>query len=272
VDFDADPRRDYAIAIDGVNGATGEATLNVKLYTDPVIFEQPANVDATEGDNATFSVGAIGKRPLTYQWQYKGSNLPNETGPSLTVRAVTKAQAGPYRAIVRNTYGEINSAGAILNVLARPKIAQQPVGAVVDAGEAYTFNVKAFGENPLLYQWYFKATADAAPVALPDGTADSLPLVNLSTDEGGFYLVSVTNVAGSVTSDAAKLVVTPTPPKILEALTNRTVVEGTDVSFDAKVKGYQPMSFQWFKNGQPIPGETERTLVFLAALTNDSGL
>jgi sugar lactone lactonase YvrE len=51
--------------------------LNLQLYAQPVITNQPVNQTVVLGGNATFSVTATGAGPFTYQWLFNGTNLPN---------------------------------------------------------------------------------------------------------------------------------------------------------------------------------------------------
>ena len=47
--------------------------------TSPTIIRQPANQTVPIGAKAGFSVAVSGTGPLTYQWQFNGTNLPNHT-------------------------------------------------------------------------------------------------------------------------------------------------------------------------------------------------
>lgn len=47
------------------------------LKADPVITQQPTNQTVWQGSPAVFSVAVSGTGPFTYQWQFNGSNLPN---------------------------------------------------------------------------------------------------------------------------------------------------------------------------------------------------
>jgi hypothetical protein len=87
-----------------------------------------------------------------------------------------------------------------------PSITNQPVSQTVQVGANAGFSVGAEGSLPLLYQWY----KDGAPIA--DATDATLSLTDVQTGDAGAYTVSVTNVAGSVTSSAATLVVEDLPP------------------------------------------------------------
>ncbi len=48
-----------------------------KVYTPPVITQQPKNQSAYVGANVTFKVAVSGTGPFSYQWQFNGTNLPN---------------------------------------------------------------------------------------------------------------------------------------------------------------------------------------------------
>ena len=66
------------------------------------------------------------------------------------------------------------------------------------------FTVTATGTAPLVYQWAFGGTN------LAGATADTLLLTNVEPAQAGSYSVVITNVAGSVTSSVASLIVLPT--------------------------------------------------------------
>ncbi len=68
--------------------------------TPPIITQQPATVVATSGTSATFSVAATATGTLSYQWRRLGTPVTNGTGASLTLNAVTMADAGFYDVVV----------------------------------------------------------------------------------------------------------------------------------------------------------------------------
>jgi hypothetical protein len=51
---------------------------------------------------------------------------------------------------------------------------------------------------------------------------------------------------------------------------NRTNVEGTIASFNADVDGAPPFSLQWYRNSAILPGATNSTLTFTAAVSNNN--
>jgi hypothetical protein len=82
----------------------------------PMIISQPQSVFAGAGDSVTFSVGANGTVPLSYGWQFNGSNVSGATMTNLMLTNVQPANAGGYRAIVSNSGGSVTSQVATLTI------------------------------------------------------------------------------------------------------------------------------------------------------------
>ena len=118
---------------------------------------------------------------------------------NLTLAGVQASDAGTYFLMVTNFYGVVLSSNAILTVLLPPTIAAQPTNVTALAGGNETFTVIANGTGPLNYQWTLNNTN------LTDATNLTLALIGLTTDQAGVYSVTVTNLAGSVTSSNAIL-------------------------------------------------------------------
>jgi uncharacterized delta-60 repeat protein len=87
------------------------------MIGDPAITTQPAHRTNEAGTTATFSVVAGGTEPLSYQWQFYGTNLAGQTSASLVLVAVATNQAGPYAVVVTNDSGSVTSAVATLTVV-----------------------------------------------------------------------------------------------------------------------------------------------------------
>ena len=85
-----------------------------------------------------------------------------------------------------------------------PGIVSQPIGRNLAIGGATTLSVNATGTAPISYQWWKDG------VEISNQTDTSLTLENVEVGDSGAYSVVVSNSAGSVTSEAAQLVVTPT--------------------------------------------------------------
>ena len=80
-----------------------------------------------------------------------------------------------------------------------PIILRNPVTRTSTQGDTLTFSVLVSEVRECSYEWKFNGTK------IPGATGDSLLLTNVTAADEGQYTVSVTNSAGSVTSDPAEL-------------------------------------------------------------------
>lgn len=84
----------------------------------PVISNQPANVTVRESGKAAFSVVALGRPPLNYQWYADGSVLTDATNRTLSFSSVsTGGQGTDFSVIISNDSGSITSAVAVLTLV-----------------------------------------------------------------------------------------------------------------------------------------------------------
>lgn len=109
----AAPLSNYTVIVSNAYGsATNIASINV-VNSPPIILAQPQSLELPPNNNFTFSVNVIGSQPLTYQWQFNGTNIPGANGPSFTVTNAQLPDAGYYRVLVSNSYE--NPGGALIS-------------------------------------------------------------------------------------------------------------------------------------------------------------
>src|SRR5215469_8649159 len=183
------------------------ATLTVNaIAVPPSITTQPVNQTVTVGQTATFTVVATGTAPLSYQWQKNGAAISGATLASYTTPATTSADNGAqFVVVVSDSAGSATSNAATLTVSASavaPSITTQPASQTVTVGQTATFTVVATGTSPLSYQWQKNGTAISGATSASYTTP-----ATTSSDNGAQFVVVVSNVAGSVTSNAATLTV-----------------------------------------------------------------
>jgi hypothetical protein len=83
----------------------------------PSITQQPSNQTTTVGQTATFTVGATGSLPLSYQWQKNAVNIGGASSPSYTTPATVLGDNGStYRCVVTNSVNSATSNNATLTV------------------------------------------------------------------------------------------------------------------------------------------------------------
>jgi len=116
----------YYFGVDGSQWAnaaarTGSIVLNLGMqFLPPQITSQPQSLSAELGWNATFTVGASGTGPLTYQWRRNGVDLPGATAPSYAIASVQPGDSGNYSVAIGNAFGAAASAVATLSIYAAP--------------------------------------------------------------------------------------------------------------------------------------------------------
>jgi len=178
----------------------------------PSIAAQPADQAVAAGQTATFTVGAAGTSPLTYQWQKSGAAIGAANGASYTTPAAALTDSGAvFSVVVSNTAGSVTSRSAKLTVTAAaggaPAITTQPAPQTIVAGQTATFSVTATGAAPLTYQWQ----KNGAAISTATLSTYTTPVV-AAADSGALYRVVVTNPSGNVTSSTALLTVAAAPP------------------------------------------------------------
>jgi hypothetical protein len=137
------------------------------------------------------------------------SRFPDATSASFTIASAQSADARSYTVVVTNSAGSATSNAALLTVnvaAVAPAITTQPASASVMTGASTTFTVVASGTAPLTYQW------SKAGVAISGATSASYTIASAQSTDAGSYTFVVTNSAGSATSNAATLSVTPAGP------------------------------------------------------------
>jgi hypothetical protein len=200
----------------GYKGQTPVETTNFFTFSptaavsQPVITNQPI-VGATNLVGTTNNLINVvaGTAPLIYQWYFNTNTaVAGATNATLTLTNLQLANSGYYRCTITNTAGSTNSANALLTVWQPPVITNNPAGVTNVAGGSAGFTVTAGGVPALNYQWFLNATTPQS-----GGTTASLNLAGLRASQSGNYSVIIANLAGSVTSSPATLLVTnPLPP------------------------------------------------------------
>jgi hypothetical protein len=242
-----------------VTNFAGSATSQVAVLTVggwPVIQTQPQNQTVVQGSNATFSVVAGGKAPLSYQWWFNTTNLLTDaTNSSVTLNSVQAANAGTYRVVVTNLLGSVTSTPALLTVLTPPAITAQPQDIVAAVNKTVTFSVSVTGTQPLGSVWSQLDSSGTVLQQFPGVPTTNqgvleflLPVGSGSSNAVYNYMAVVTNAWGMVTSRVATLTVM-TPPTITNQPQTTSANVGDTVFLTVGVTGTQPLSYQWQFNG-----------------------
>ena len=103
-----------------------QSEINTLAIEPPQVTIQPSSVTTNAGATVVFTANATGATPLTYRWQFQGTNISGATTNTLTLTNVTPGNSGTYTVVVTNSVGT-NSAVATLTVPAQAVSAMPPV-------------------------------------------------------------------------------------------------------------------------------------------------
>jgi Tol biopolymer transport system component len=243
-----------------VSNAAGNATSSSAVLTvtagapaavAPTIITQPVGVTANAGTTATLAVGVDGTGPFSFQWRRDGANVAGATSAVLTFNTVALPNAGIFSVVVTNSAGSVTSSNAVLDVSAAsvptaPAITSEPSTLIVPYRGSGVVAVGATGSGPLSYQW----SKDGAPL-----TGATLPVLDfniVAEQDVGTYTVTITNGVGSVTSQAASIILLGAPV-ITQQPADVTAIEGDNATFFVAASS-SGLRYQWSVNGSPIPG------------------
>lgn len=109
-----------------INSGTNVGGVNQTVYLDEVNYEpgtfapeivvQPLAQSQVVGLDAMFNVVAQGTAPLSYQWQFNGSDVGGATNRTLVISNVQSSVLGGYRVIVTNASGAVTSVVASIEL------------------------------------------------------------------------------------------------------------------------------------------------------------
>lgn len=235
----------------------------------PVITSPPQPVVVDAGQSATLSVVASGSN-LAYRWIKGGVELPltvtGSTSATLTFNPAKTSDTGSYQVRITNGGGSVLSDAVQLTVNAvvanSPVIGTPPANAIVAVGGTASFTVTATGAEPLSYQWSKGSTS------LDGQTSPTLTLNPVTVDSGGTYTVRVSNAGGFVDASA---VLTVAPAISSQSPASIVAHVGESVRLNVTAAGPSPLTYQWKRNGEPVPNSNVAELLFNPVTADNSG-
>jgi len=169
--------------------------------------------------------------------------------------------------VVSNGASTVKSTSA--NVLVSPyveppSISIHPNNKRVNVGDPSSMIVSAKGANPLTYQW----NLNGLPVA---GATQSFYLIDAVGDVHlGTYTVTITNEAGSITSNPATLSLI-VPLQVVSQSSDLTIVPNDSFTLSVTLNSEQIQESYWSKDGKPIQGAAGIQYEVLNASISDAG-
>jgi alpha-tubulin suppressor-like RCC1 family protein len=296
----------YQLVVSNTYGAVTSAVAVLTVNTPaPLLTAQPANSFVLQNSNALLTASAMGLPPVSYQWYFNGSIIPDATNLTLVITNAVLTNEGDYSIGVSNAYGTAVSSNAFLNVVdiaealgatnlvwingSRPpwfpETSNTLDGFAAEAGPvAFGSSVGLLttvtGPGTLSFAWQTSGSAEIIFFSAGPPATLSFPSWTTST----FYLGSgihdlswsAQNPFGGPNSTAFIDKVTytsgPTPVFISSEPASHTNAAGNNTTFSVGAAGTPPFGYQWYFDNLAISGGTQASLTVTNIQTNNVGV
>jgi len=279
ITFEATPSSNSVDAVTGLSSGPASSFANLAAI---VRFNSNGTIDARNGSDYTsatpirYFAGATYRFILdvhvslhTYNAYVVVGTSQKTIGRNLAFRVEqSKVMTLGYVSALTNPGTHEICNIALRNWSAAPAILTQPTNRTVTAGQIASFSVASTGTAPLLYQWKRNGAAIIGAHSSNYSTA-----VTTSADNGAQFSVTVSNGAGSATSNSAILTVSSAAvaPSVTSQPLSQNLTAGQSATFAVATTGTAPMTYQWSKNGAAISGAVSSTYTTAATTVSDNG-
>jgi hypothetical protein len=165
--------------------------------------------------------------------------------------------------LVSNAYGATQANAATVVIGSGAVLLNQPQSIAAATGATVVFSALAGGNMPT-YQWQFDG------IDLPGATSPTLTLSDVGAAQVGSYTVVISAQGTVAVSVPATLIVTLPTSTIVSAPVSQSIGLGSAATFAVTANGSN-LTYQWEKNGTPIPGATGATYTIGAVQPGDTG-
>ncbi len=152
-----------------------------------------------------------------------------------------------------------------------PVITEQPGDFVGFVGDNLEIISGAVADPAPSLQWQHSLDGVSGWTDMPGADQPIFTIFHVLYSERGFYRLVATNDNGSVESDPAEVILSYPPPVIFQQPVSIAAEIGETVSFSVFASGLGNLTYQWFKNGEPLDGEDLDTLVLTDVGPEDEG-
>ncbi len=258
----------YSLRVTSAAGTvlSNEVVVPVAGSTTLTVTRQPASMVYVPGQYSYLSVSTYGTGPLTYRWFRDGELLSGFTDSSLPLRNLSESsQAGSFTVEISNGTTTVTSEPAVVTLAEKfaPVITSHPSDLHIGRSYGYALSVSATALPSPSYQWYRNGT----PI---EGATSNNYYLDSNAAATGDYHVVVTNSEGSATSETATVTKDSATGDSGWYLANHpqhfALLPGE--SQNLYVQAYNTngvsLTYQWYRDGEPIPGATSSSLYITA--------
>ena len=181
------------------------------------------------------------------------------SGPSQTLTVDIPAFGGIAAIQISGELGEL------------PVFSTQPMSQMAAVGSDVTLSAAAPTVPAPDYQWEVSADGSTGWSELSGETGTTLEFLGVDFPDEGYYRCVATNTNGSATSEVAFLDIFYPAPEFFEQPMDTYALEGSTVTLSGDASTYGDVSYQWFKDGELLPGEDDFELELTLVGPADEG-
>lgn len=206
-----------------IAASSNVAALN--LTAPPLVTTQPVGLTQCENTPAKLFVNSSGN-VTSVKWYKNGVEQFSFTSSTITFSALTANDAGAYYCVLNGQCSPAASSATVnVNVTTKPAITTQPTNKSTPEGTKITMFIAATSNGTnTTYQWKKGATNVAG------ATSATLTFNAVALTDAGDYVCVVTNECGNVTSNSAKLSVSPTGGANITFVDDKLIVDTLEVN------------------------------------------
>jgi hypothetical protein len=241
---------EYTVTVSNRVDKDKSSPVSVSVVTPVSITDLPVDTLIMEKSPLELSVTVTGGGQITYTWYRNNKKIDGATSSTYRVPSATFSDTGDYHVVVSNGASTVKSATASVLVtpfIEPPSILIQPKSKRVNLGDPSSLVVSATGAEPLKYQWYLNGNAITGAIK------NFILFDSFKVVDTGIYTVTVTNDAGSVTSEPASL--SPILPlEIIKLPNDVSVLQGEGFILEVELVSSEDVTESyWAKDGNRIP-------------------
>ncbi|MEM7167916.1 MAG: immunoglobulin domain-containing protein [Planctomycetota bacterium] len=254
----------YDCVVGNSCGTVPSDAVAVSVTVVPTITTQPQSQNGCTGTAITLTVVSDPATGVDYQWFLDGNVISGANAATYDLPAPVAADAGDYTVQVSAGSCSVLSSTATLTFDEPVTITLDPIDTGVCVGDSFTLMVAASGTMPLSFQWRRDG------IDILSATSTSLTVANAQLLDAGNYDVVVTNPCGAVTSAVAVVTVGNTPVITQQPQATQGCF-GLSVSLSVVSDPAVGVTYQWFLDGNAIPGANAASYDIAAAMASDAG-